>query len=164
MSEAQQIILKGLEEPRKEEYYPIVVKVLTQYRNKKIALENLMRQKEMGFELVFPTCIASYRLLEGDPGYSPYNSYTEKTVENKLVNKPEILDLRIEQLSLWLELVERSLNNLNDFERKIIEAKYLQKEKKKDMAIYHDLNLSKDVYYKIKDFAIRKIATSLNII
>lgn len=66
---------------------------------------------------------------------------------------------------LKVKQMERALNQSLDVEeRKIISMKYLSGERKKDIAVYMELGMKKDRYYKIKPLAIKYLATALGII
>lgn len=66
--------------------------------------------------------------------------------------------LKVKQMDRALE------HSLDSEERKIIEKKYLSGEREKDITVYMDLMMDKDRYYKMKQHAIRYLATALGII
>lgn len=66
---------------------------------------------------------------------------------------------------LKVKQMDRALtHSLDSEERKIIEMKYLSGEREKDITVYMDLMMDKDRYYKMKQHAIRYLATALGII
>src|SRR5690554_5145263 len=67
------------------------------------------------------------------------------------INKENMLKVR--QMDRALE------QSLDSDERKIIEKKYLSGEREKDITVYMDLMMDKDRYYKMKQHAIRYLAT-----
>ncbi|WP_289141523.1 ArpU family phage packaging/lysis transcriptional regulator [uncultured Brevibacillus sp.] len=66
---------------------------------------------------------------------------------------------------LKAQQIERALQySLDEVERQIIEEKYLNTSRVKDINIYLDLGMTKDQYYPKKKDAIFQIATALGII
>ncbi|WLR50047.1 ArpU family phage packaging/lysis transcriptional regulator [Bacillus tianshenii] len=57
--------------------------------------------------------------------------------------------------------LEKSLDTL---EREVIERKYLGPERVKDITVYIEMGIDKDLYYTVKKQAIFQIATALGII
>ncbi|MEC1723923.1 ArpU family phage packaging/lysis transcriptional regulator [Schinkia azotoformans] len=86
----------------------------------------------------------------------------EKGIEGdlfpKLIDNEQRNELKVIQIDRALE------NSLDDTERKIIEMKYLSKERQNDLNIYLELGIQKTPYYELKKTAIIKIAISLGII
>lgn len=61
--------------------------------------------------------------------------------------------------------IERAINEaLTDVEREIIEKRFLSPSPPKDIIIYSEMGLKRDLYYVYKKKAIKQIARSLGII
>lgn len=66
---------------------------------------------------------------------------------------------------LKVKQIDRALSrSLDHHERKIIEMKYLSDQELKDLTIYLEIGLKKNMYYKKKRAALQKLAISLGII
>jgi ArpU family phage transcriptional regulator len=77
---------------------------------------------------------------------------------------PMLNDVEKEKF-LFVKQIDRALENaLNEIEREIIQRKYLDNHRVKDIDVYLDLGLTKDQYYIHKKYAINLIATALRII
>lgn len=72
-------------------------------------------------------------------------------------NTDKITEYKVKQM-------ERSLNSLDDIERRIIEYKYLNSQEINDLDIYLDLGIKKGKFYLKKRSAIYNLATALGII
>lgn len=92
--------------------------------------------------------------------------------QNKLEQDAEGIDQLFPMLNdiekekfLFVKQIDRALENaLNEIEREIIQRKYLDNHRVKDIDVYLDLGLTKDQYYIHKKYAINLIATALRII
>ena len=92
--------------------------------------------------------------------------------QNKLEHDAEGIDQLFPMLNdvekekfLFVKQIDRAIENaLNEIEREIIQRKYLDNHRVKDIDVYLDLGLTKDQYYIHKKYAINLIATALRII
>ena len=92
--------------------------------------------------------------------------------QNKLEQDAEGIDQLFPMLNdvekekfLFVKQIDRAIENaLNEIEREIIQRKYLDNHRVKDIDVYLDLGLTKDQYYIHKKYAINLIATALRII
>lgn len=129
------------EAPKRSSFARQVEKYLRMYPALKAALES---------DELFPAITARY----GDD--SPRGTDISKPTEIYAIRRAEKAQL--------VQRIERALDTLNERERELIELKYFSPLIRSDLAIYEKLGYSERQGRRIKDAALRKLATALNLI
>jgi ArpU family phage transcriptional regulator len=99
---------------------------------------------------LFPTLTANYG--EGGGGASGISNPTEKYGVMRADKQ-----LRVKQ-------IDRALEAITYKECELIRLKYFDPSQPTDLQVYTDLEIGSTHYYKLKEQALQKIATALNII
>lgn len=137
---------------KKPAYRKRVEKILREYPILKKSLEIEEQLEREGLGDMFPSLTSVYG--EGIGGYSEYRSDTERYGILRAAKKSRI------------QAVERGLQALNLDERYLIEERYLNVKRHlvTDITIYEDLGWSRRQYYRVKEQALKKLATVLNLV
>lgn len=141
--------LSWIEDIPKAKYVRQTERALYEYAVLKVALENEEELEKKGLGNLFPSMIASY----------------EDSPRGSVISNPtETWGMRRAEKSLKIKQINRAMGILSSEERQIIECKYFDNSQPSDMRVCDLLNWPERSYYRIKDRALRKIATALNII
>lgn len=137
------------EELPKSRYVRQTERALYEYAVLKVALENEQELEREGLGNLFPNMIASY----------------EETIRGSVISKPtENIALKRAEKQIKVTQIDRALSVLSPDESELVDEKYLNTEQPSDVRVMGKLTLSQANYYRIKDRALRKVATALNII
>lgn len=138
-----------IDELPKSKYVRQTERALYEYSSLKVALQNEEELEREGLGNLFPSLVPAYEeSLGGGTISNPTESWGMKRAEKHI---------KVRQIN-------RALSILSKDERDLIESKYLTSYQPSDVRAMDDLKISHANYYRIKDRAIRKIATALNII
>lgn len=172
---AEQLALFEVETVPKKVYYKRIVHILKDYPQLKKAIETekALAESGIGLEEMFPSITAAYhgdeeevRPMTADEYEReklPYNSRTEQfAIKRAEIREAAERRMKIKQMKVML--IERALNALNAEQRQIIDMKYIERPEMSDQQVMMALNMGRTLYYDTKDFAIRTIATVLNIL
>lgn len=141
--------LTFIDEVPKDQYVRKVERVLYEYPSLLAGIENEAELEKEGLGNLFPSLISSYEeTIRGSEISDPTGKFGTKRAEK---------DLKKRQ-------IKRALAILSPDERKLIEAKYFDTSQPTDVNVYLEQGFSERDYYRVKDRALRKIATALNII
>lgn len=130
-----------IEEVPKQKYVRVVERILYSYPSYVAGLENELDE-------LFPSATSSYEeSIRGSDISKPTENYGIKRAEK---------ELRVRQMN-------RALDALNQDERELVERKYFSSNPSDEQVMF-DMQISNNRYYKLKDQALRKVATALNVI
>lgn len=157
---SEQLLLPGLEEPKKHEYKALVVQELERY----FSLSKQYKRILQSVELIFPSNIAQYGELHGvAAGAESYKSKTERAVI-KAEERAERAKEELAQLDNEMEPIERALESLTEQELMYIELKYFNDKKLMVVDLMVEMDVKKSRFHDIQKQAYIKIAESLKIL
>lgn len=114
--------------------------------------------------LMYPALKAA---VEDDEEWLPPATarYGDDTPRGSTVSKPtEMWAVKRAEKALLVRRIERALATLNERERRFVELRYLSPRIRSDLSVYMELGYSERQGRRLKDKALRKLATSLNLI
>lgn len=141
--------LSFIEDIPKSKYVRQTERALYEYSALKIALQNEEELEKEGLGNLFPSMVPAYEESMGGGTIS---------------NPTETWALRRAEKKLKVTQIDRALSILSSEERKMIQTKYLDQGQPSDVRASIDLEWPERTYFRVKDRALRKIATALNII
>lgn len=160
----QQLVLTGLEPPKKEEYEKIVIDKLREYYRQTKLYKKLQVEYEKGIELLFPRVTVSYANTSGvTTTNSEFQSRTEQAVIQQEERKEYILE---ELMKLRKEMgeMDRALFKLDELEKEFIEKKHFNDKIPKDTVLIGDMPVERTKYYEVRKNAYLNLANSLGIV
>lgn len=170
----KQLAFLEMEPVPKKNYRPLIVRLLREYPQLKAALETerILAEKGIGLEDLFPSCTSKYGFEEVVRPMTPEEYTREKerwasSTERYGVIRAELREAARKRAEIkWtkVELIERALEALNEEERLLITLRYIKQPELSDTQVMIRLGFSRSFYYEVKDRAIRKIATVLNLL
>lgn len=160
----QQLVLTGLEPPKKDEYEKIVIDRLREYYRQTKLYEKLQVEYEKGFELLFPKVTPSYANTSSvTTTNSEFQSRTEQAVIQQEERKEYILE-ELLKLRKEMEEMDRALFGLDDLEKEFIEKKHFNNRNPTDTEVIGDMPVERTKYYEIRKSAYLNIAESLRLL
>lgn len=161
---SQQLVLTGLEAPKKEEYEKIVIEKLREYYRQTKLYEKLQVEYEKGIELLFPKVTPSYANRSAvTTTNSEFQSRTEQAVIQQEERKEYILD-ELMKLRKEMEEMDRALFRLDELEKEFIEKKHFNIRNPTDTEVIADMPVERTKYYEIRKSAYLNIAESLRLL
>lgn len=160
---SQQLVLTGLEPPKKEEYEKIVIDKLRDYYRQTKLYEKLKEEYEKGIELLFPKVTPSYANRSAVTTNSEFQSRTEQAVIQQEERKEYILE-ELMKLLKEMEEMDRALFMLDELEKEFIEKKHFNNRNPTDTEVIADMPVERTKYYEIRKSAYLNIAESLRLL
>jgi len=104
--------------------------------------------------------------LEDDADWlPPLTAHYDGMPRGSDVSKPtETWAVRRAEKAMLVRRIERALATLNERERRFVELRYLSPRIRSDLSVYMELGYSERQGRRLKDTALRKLATALNLI
>ncbi|MED4353623.1 hypothetical protein P9265_15000 [Schinkia azotoformans] len=161
---SQQLVLTGLEPPKKDEYEKIVIQKLREYYRQTKLYQNLREEYEKGIELLFPKVTPSYANRSAvTTTNSEFQSRTEQAVIQQEERKEYILD-ELRKLREEMKDMDLALFSLDELERMFIEKKHFNNRNPTDTEVIADMPVERTKYYEIRKSAYLIIAESLRLL
>lgn len=141
-------------------WYRATEKLLYTYKGFPIKIKGLKQQLEIIQEQMMPSIVPSYDLKEGT-NYG-VSSPVETAVINRLESdKVKKIEQKIKNLETLKEIVEDSIDRMLDSDQKrLVILQYDQK--RSWLQITHEMSISKNTYYDMKDEIVKILAWCFN--
>jgi ArpU family phage transcriptional regulator len=138
-----------IDEMPKSKYVRQTERALYEYAVLKVALENEEELEKKGLGNLFPSMVPAY----------------EEATRGSIISNPtETWGMRRAEKQIKIKQIDRAFSILSPDELELINVKYLSSYQPSDVRTMDELSMSQANYYRIKDRALRKVATALNII
>lgn len=138
-----------IDEVPKSKYVRQTERALYEYAALKVALQNEEELEREGLGNLFPSLVPAYEESMGGGTIS---------------NPTEAWGMRRAEKKMKVRQIDRALSILASDEKEMVQVKYLNHSQPSDVRSAIELEWPERTYFRVKDRALRKIATALNII